>query len=85
MGNRLSTVAGPFESRRYGKTTGDPAVVLIVENEALIRMNADQMVEDAGYTALEAADADDAIRTLKRRQDIRAVFTDVNMSGSRSD
>ena len=84
MGNRLSTVAGPFESRRYGKPTGDPAVVLIVENEALIRMNAVQMVEDAGYTALEAADADDAIRTLKRRQDIRAVFTDVNMSGSRS-
>jgi CheY-like chemotaxis protein len=42
------------------------------------------MVEEAGYTALEAANADDAIRKLKRRRDVRAVFTDVNMSGSRS-
>ena len=45
-------------------------------------MNAVQMVEDAGYVALEASNADDAIEILKCRSDIRAVFTDVNMSGS---
>jgi CheY-like chemotaxis protein len=84
MESRLSTAAAPLESHRYGQTIGNPAVVLIVEDEALIRMNAVQMVEDAGYTALEAANADGAIRTLKRRRDIRVVFTDINMSGSRS-
>ncbi len=41
-------------------------VVRIVEDEVLIRMNAVQMVEDAGYAALEAANADDAIEILKR-------------------
>ena len=84
MGNHLSIVAGSSEPCRYGKDSADPPVILVVENEALIRMNAVQMVGDAGYTALEAANAEDAVRKLKRRRDVRAVFTDVNMSGSRS-
>jgi CheY-like chemotaxis protein len=58
------------------------AVVLIVEDEALIRMNAVSMLEDAGYTVLEACNADEAILTLESRSDIRAVFTDINMTGS---
>jgi two-component system, response regulator PdtaR len=57
---------------------------LIVEDEALIRMNAARMVEDAGYLALEASGAEEAIALLKQRPDIGAVFTDVSMSGSRS-
>jgi CheY-like chemotaxis protein len=58
------------------------AVVLIVEDEALIRISAVHMVEDAGYTALEARSADEAIRILECRSDITAVFTDIKMSGS---
>ena len=84
MGQILSTSATQTRRARYGKTAADSAVVLIVENEALIRMNAVQMVEDAGYVALEAANADDAVALLERRRDIGAVFTDVNMSGSMS-
>jgi hypothetical protein len=34
-----------------------PAVVLVVEDEMLLRMGAVDMVEDAGYTSLEAVDA----------------------------
>ena len=60
----------------------DKAVVLIVEDEALIRMSAVQMVEDAGFAAAEACNADEAIKDLEGRPDIRAVFTDINMSGS---
>ncbi len=56
--------------------------VLIVENEALIRMNAAQMVADAGHMALEASNADEAIEILTQHLDIRAVFTDVGMPGS---
>lgn len=60
----------------------EKAVVLVVEDEALIRMCAVCMVQDAGFAALEACNADEAIRILESRSDIRAVFTDINMSGS---
>lgn len=58
------------------------AIVLVVEDEALIRMHAVQMVEDAGFAALEACNADEAIEVLESRSDVQAVFTDINMSGS---
>ncbi len=82
MGPVLSTGATPTSRVRYSKISANSAAVLIVENEVLIRMNAVQMVEDAGYVALEASNADEAIAILKRRQDVGAVFTDINMSGS---
>jgi len=58
------------------------SVVLIVEHEALIRMNIVQVVEDAGCEVLQAASADEAIKHLEQRDSIRAVFTDVVMPGS---
>ena len=58
--------------------------MLVVEDEGLIRVNAVQLVEDAGYTPLGASNAEEAIEILKRRDDIRVVFTDVNMCGTRS-
>lgn len=61
---------------------GQRPVVLVVEDESLIRLNALAMVEEAGFEAIAASDADDAIRILERRNDIRAVFTDVQMPGS---
>ena len=57
-------------------------VVLIVESEALIRISAVHMVEDAGFSSLDAGNADEAIEILEKRRDVRAVFTDINMSGS---
>jgi two-component system, response regulator PdtaR len=39
-------------------------------------------VEDAGYVAIEAANADEAIAILESRKDIRIVFTDIDMPGS---
>jgi CheY-like chemotaxis protein len=58
------------------------SVILVVEDEALIRLNAVAMLTDAGYIVLEAANADEAIVMLERRLDISIVFTDVNMPGS---
>ena len=58
------------------------SVVLVVEDEALIRLSAVQIVEDAGYEALEAANAEEAIRLLEARSDIVLVFTDVHMPGT---
>src|SRR6266581_8649401 len=59
-----------------------PAVVLIVEDEMLLRMRAVDMVEDAGYTSVEAVDSDAAFAILESRSDIALLFTDVQMPGS---
>ncbi len=56
--------------------------ILVVEDEALIRMGTTQMLEDAGYAVVEAANADTAIQILEARNDIRVVFTDVKMPGT---
>jgi CheY-like chemotaxis protein len=59
-----------------------PAVILIVEDEMLLRMRAVDMVEDAGYTSVEAVDADEAVAILESRSDIALMFTDIQMPGS---
>lgn len=58
------------------------AVILVVEDNPIIRMGAIDLVETAGYEALEARDADEAIRILEARSDIDLVFTDVQMPGT---
>jgi len=58
------------------------ARVLVVDDEALVRMNAVDMVEEAGHDTIEATNADDAIRILESRADIDCVFSDVGMPGS---
>jgi CheY-like chemotaxis protein len=57
-------------------------VVLVVEDEVLIRMAAVAMIRSAGFEALQAANADDATKILEARDDIRVVFTDINLPGS---
>ena len=57
-------------------------VVLIVEDEFLIRMDAVDMIRAAGFEVVEAADADEAILILEDRLDITVVFTDIQMPGS---
>jgi CheY-like chemotaxis protein len=60
----------------------DAATVLVVEDEALLRLDMVDCLEEAGFAVLEAADADEAVRILERRDDVRLVFTDVDMPGS---
>jgi CheY-like chemotaxis protein len=57
-------------------------VVLVVEDEPLLRMIAVDVIEAAGFEAVEAASADRAIEILESRADIRIVFTDIDMPGS---
>jgi len=59
-----------------------PAVVLVVEDEMLLRLRAVDMVEDAGYTSVEAVDADEAVAILESRSDIALLLTDIQMPGS---
>ena len=54
-------------------------IVLIVEDEPIQRMMAVDLVENAGFEAVEATDATQAVAILERRTDIRLVFTDIDM------
>src|ERR1700722_3252484 len=56
--------------------------VLVVEDEMMLRMRAVDMVEDAGFTSVEAVNADDALAILESRSDIQLLFTDIQMPGS---
>ena len=58
------------------------SIVLVVEDELLVRLCAVTALEEAGFGAVEAATADEAIEILERRSDIAVVFTDVHMPGS---
>ncbi|MGO8485189.1 response regulator, partial [Rhizobium leguminosarum] len=46
------------------------AVVLIVEDEPLIRFNILDVLDEVGPVALEAANADEALVVLQGRQDV---------------
>jgi CheY-like chemotaxis protein len=65
---------GLVESRR--------PVILVVEDEGLLRMDAAAMVASAGFAVVEAANADEAIEILETRSDIAVVFTDIQMPGA---
>jgi CheY-like chemotaxis protein len=64
------------------KNNVEAALVLVVEDEPLVRLSAADMIEDLGYAVIEAASADEAMSILESRDDITIVFTDVNMPGS---
>jgi CheY-like chemotaxis protein len=57
-------------------------VILIVEDDPLLRILAVEFVEEAGFKTLEAGDADQAIAILESRSEIAVLFTDIDMPGS---
>ena len=57
-------------------------VILIVEDDPLVRMLAVEFVKDAGFQTLEVGDADQAIVILESHSAIVVLFTDIDMPGS---
>jgi two-component system, response regulator PdtaR len=57
-------------------------VILVVEDEALVRLAAVGMLEDAGFRMIEAVDSDHALELLAADSDVQLLFTDINMPGS---
>jgi two-component system, response regulator PdtaR len=57
-------------------------VVLVVEDEPIIRTGAVHFVSDAGFEAIEASSADEAIRILEARPGVHLVFTDIGLPGT---
>jgi DNA-binding NtrC family response regulator len=59
-----------------------PTVILVVEDEALLRLLLMEVLEEAGFEVIEACTADEAVLLLGHRLDTRLVFTDVDMPGA---
>ena len=64
------------------QSTGQQPTVLVVEDQPLTRVATVETLEDAGFQVLEASNADEAIRILEARNNVRIVFTDIDMPGS---
>jgi CheY-like chemotaxis protein len=65
-----------------GQRQNQRPVVLLVEDEPLVRMFGADVLEEAGFEVVEAVDGDAALAVLEARADIDLLFTDVNMPGS---
>jgi CheY-like chemotaxis protein len=62
---------------------GNEHVVLVVEDEEIIRTVACEALNDAGFDVVETEHADEAVRILRKRAaEIHALFTDIQMPGS---
>lgn len=68
--------------QRLSETDNGAPLILIVEDEVLIRLLAAAVLQEAGFRVVEAADADEAMTILNSNVSCDAVFTDVNMPGS---
>lgn len=77
---RISNLAGRCEMGE--NESRSKAVVLVVEDEPILRFIAVEFIEEAGFDVIEAENADAAVAILEARTDIRIVFTDIDMPGS---
>ena len=64
------------------KDASEHPVVLVVEDEILVRMSIVDSIESAGFTVFQAGNADQAIKLLEAHPEIALLFTDIDMPGS---
>jgi two-component system, response regulator PdtaR len=57
-------------------------VVLVVEDQTLVRMFMTDFLDEAGFKVFEAVGADEALTVLEARPDVQAVVTDIEMPSS---
>jgi two-component system, response regulator PdtaR len=57
-------------------------VILVVEDNELLRLHAADLLEEHGFGVVEAENADAALKLLETRDDVRLLFTDIQMPGS---
>ena len=60
-----------------------PVIVVVAEDEVLVRMMTVARLSDAGFEIIEATDAAEAIEILNSREGgIHVLFSDINMPGA---
>jgi CheY-like chemotaxis protein len=60
---------------------GERPVLLVVEDDFLVRLTLVDALSDDGFDVLEAADAQEALNQVCGRGDIAAMLTDINLPG----
>jgi CheY-like chemotaxis protein len=82
---RINSGSAGFDAHAGGgskRVTQTSNKVLIVEDEAMILFMIADELRAAGFVVLEARDSDEAIRLLDEHDDVRLLFTDIDMPGS---
>jgi CheY-like chemotaxis protein len=75
MGGECQPVpAGPAEAAQR--------VVLVVEDEVVLRMAVSAHLRDCGFVVIEAVDAQEAVELLHANHKIQLVFSDITMPGT---
>jgi len=73
---------GPATDTMLDNSANARPVVLVVEDEALLRIYAADLLEEAGFEVVEAASAEAALELMARRPHIRVLFTDIQLPGA---
>ena len=60
-------------------TMTDHPTILVAEDNGLLRLVASELLEDHGYTVVEADNAEEALKVMEKRTDVRLLFTDIQM------
>jgi len=58
------------------------SVILLVEDEVLVRMLLAEQLREAAYSVVEAANAHEALEVLRHSRDVKLVISDIRMPGS---
>lgn len=74
-------MSGECQPASWVPARAAPPVVLIVEDEVLLRMAVCAHLRDAGLVVIEAVDAGEAVELLSARKSISLVFSDIDMPG----
>lgn len=81
---RYAGEAGSAEARpslRLRPTAGEGETVLIVDDEATVRMLVTDVLRDLGYTAIEAVDGAGGLQILRSNAQIDLLITDIGLPG----
>ena len=57
-------------------------LLLVVEDDPLVRMTLVEGLSESGFEVLESEDAEEALQLLGRRPEIVALLTDINLPGA---
>jgi two-component system, response regulator PdtaR len=75
-------MSGVGDHLQLAKEVEADHIILVVEDEVLVRMVIADQLRDAGYTVIEAADAQQALDTLAHGFAVKLVVSDIEMPGS---
>jgi DNA-binding NtrC family response regulator len=73
---------GPDEGANSMDGSEENTRILVVEDEALVRMQSTDILEHAGFAVIEATSADQALEILRKHGEVHLLFSGVDMPGS---